>query len=116
LCLLACALGVAQPADRPEVKLAPQLFPGLELAYSGTFTEEALVPGVQFQRTYRLETTLFVLEAHAHCWDVAFLTALRLHPLPRGADPGKAGEPASVRLELAKVDKKGRLMSTDLLL
>jgi hypothetical protein len=80
----------------------------LELVYTGTYTEETLVPGVQFQRTYRLESTLLVLDAVAGHWDVAVLTALRLQNGRKEADDKS---PQSVRLEIAQVDKNGNWTS-----
>lgn len=104
LCLLTCGLALGQPLARAEFQLAPHLFPGLELVYSGSFSEEALIPGVKFDRTYRLDATLFVLDNKADQWDMAFLTALSLRGPKDGPTP-----PTSVRLEVGKVDKKGRL-------
>jgi peroxiredoxin len=105
-CLLIGALTLGQPTSRSEWQLAPQLAPGLELVYSGSYTEETLIPNVQFQRQYRLETLVFVLDAGAHRWNVAFMTALTLRQ-PQ-AD-GKDAKPASVRLELGQVDSQGKL-------
>jgi hypothetical protein len=104
LCLLTCGLALGQPLDRSEWQLAPHLFPGLELVYSGSFSEEALIPGVKFERTYRLDTTIFVMESKPDRWETAILTALSL----RGPKSGPTS-PTSVRLELGTVDKKGRL-------
>src|SRR5262249_24026067 len=104
LCLLTCGLALGQPLDRSEFQLAPHLFPGLELVYSGSFSEEALIPGVKFERTYRLDATLFVLASKQDHWKMAFLTALSLRAPKRG--PTK---PASGRLEVGSVDKRGRI-------
>jgi hypothetical protein len=101
---LTCGFALGQPLDRSEFQLAPHLFPGLELVYSGTFSEEALIPGVKFERTYRLDATLFVLEGKPDQWQTAFLTALSL----RGPK-NSANQPTSVRLEVGNVDKKGRI-------
>jgi hypothetical protein len=112
LCLFTCVFAAGQPALAPASTLAPQLFSGLELVYSGSYTEENLVPNVQHQKTYRLDATMFVLESHPDHWDVAFLTALSLRA-GRDAKANKAtGEPSSVRLELAQIDRKGRLKGT----
>ena len=104
LCLLTCGFALGQPLDRSEFQLAPHLFPGLELVYSGTFSEEALIPGVKFERTYRLDSTLFVLASKPDHWETAFLTALSL----RGPK-NSSNQPTSVRLEVGNVDKKGRI-------
>jgi peroxiredoxin len=101
---LTCGLALGQPLDRSECQLAPHLFPGLELVYSGSFNEEALIPGVKSERSYKLDATLFVLEARQDGWQAAFLTALSLRGPKNGPTP-----PTSVRLELGNVDKKGRI-------
>jgi peroxiredoxin len=113
ICLITCVLSLGQLADRAGWALAPRLAPGQELVYRGTFTERSLIPGAQHESAYRLEATLFVMEALApERWQVAFLTALT----PRSGlpEPGKAGQPApsSVRLDLAEVDGRGRLRAS----
>lgn len=108
LFLLACACSLGQPTSRSEWQLAPQLAPGQELVYTGTYTEESLVPNVQFQRQYRLENLIFVLEAGAQQRKLAFMTTLN-EIVPR-AQPGvKEARQLSVRLELGQVDLQGRL-------
>ncbi|HLN28607.1 MAG TPA: redoxin domain-containing protein [Gemmataceae bacterium] len=109
LCLVTCALIAAQSADRPEWLLSPRLSRGQELVYKGSFAEEALEPGVQFSRSYRLESRLFVMEAPSQSVQVALYTVLKLRtPRPmRGGEP----EPSSVRLELVRVDSHGRLQA-----
>jgi peroxiredoxin len=107
LCLLTCALTVAQPADRSELPCQPRLVRGQELVYSGSFTEEEQTPGVHFQRSFRLELNVFILDAGPHKAQAAFLTALTLktsRPLERGPTA-----PRSVRLELAAVDERGHV-------
>src|SRR5262245_30953670 len=108
LLLLACACSLGQPTSRTEWQLTPQLAPGQELLYTGTYTEESLVPNVHFQRQYRLETLIFVLDAAVRRYDVAVMTSLgekAARPEPGAKEP----RPASVRLELAKLDTQGRL-------
>jgi len=107
LLLLTCALTVAQPPDRSAWLLQPQLARGQELVYSGTYTEEAQTPGVHFQRGYRLELNVCVLEAGPRKSQVAFLTVLALKANRPARDPGAA--PTSVRLELAEIDDHGRV-------
>ena len=105
ICLLAWALALGQA----DAGLAPQLVPGLELVYAGSYLEESLGPNVQYQRQYRLETHALVLGAGARHWDLAVLTSLALHdPLQAAPRPGRE-PPASVRLELAQVDTQGRV-------
>lgn len=110
--LLSCALTIAQPADRAEWQLTPQLTPGLELTYSGTYTDETLVPGAQHQRHYRVDANLLVLDAGVKDWHVAFLTGLSLQNARQPGDKKPTG-PSSVRLEQAKIDWLGRVRSLD---
>ncbi len=107
LCLVTCALLAAQSADRSEWLLLPRLGLGQELIYQGSFTEEALGRGVQFDRSYRLENRVFVLDTPPGGVEVAFYTILKLRS-PQ-TDRGKEPEPSSVRLELAKVSLQGRV-------
>jgi len=74
ICLLTCALAAGQPPDRGDWLLTPQLARGQELVYSGSFVEEALSPGVQFQRSYRIDSTVLVLDAKQDKFDLAVLT------------------------------------------
>jgi peroxiredoxin len=108
VCLFACALTMAQPPERGGWLLAPQLSPGLELVYSGTCTQEDLIPRVQYQRTFKLDTTILVLAAKPRSWDVAIMTVVTVPA--KEVDAKKEKEfPNSVRLELAAVDKHGRI-------
>lgn len=109
--LVTWALTLGQLPDRSEWLLAPQYVPGLELVYSGSHTEKSLIPSVEYKREYRLETTVFVMDATPRHWDVGIMTVLSLrsfrHPGQRpGAD---TASPSSVRLELAEIDRHGRL-------
>src|SRR5437588_8515096 len=110
ICLLTCALAVAQPADRGDWVLTPQLARGQELVYSGSFVEEALSPNVQFQRSYRIDATALVLDAKQDKFDLAILTVVSTKtaksPQATGA---QAATPASVRLETLTLDKLGKL-------
>jgi hypothetical protein len=109
LCLLTCALVTAQTADRSEWLLLPHLGRGQELVYRGSYAEEAIGRGVQFSRSYRLESRVFVLDTPPRGLDVALQTILKLRT-PR-AERGNEPEPISVRLELAHVDLQGRITS-----
>jgi peroxiredoxin len=109
LFLLAGVLTAGQLPDRAERQLSPQLLPGMELVYAGTCLEEALVPNVNYQRPYRLETVLFVLEAAPRRWNVAFMTSLGLRDRPKDKKPSPKEQAVSVRLELATLDDQGRL-------
>lgn len=108
LFLLACACSLGQPVSRSEWQLTPQLAPGLELVYVGTYTEEKLVPNVQFQRQYRLETLVFVLDANNRQAEVAVMTALSTRE--PGLEPGvKQTKVISARLDFGQVDSQGKL-------
>jgi peroxiredoxin len=110
ICLFTCALTVGQPADRSDWLLMPRLNPGQELVYSGHFTEERLGQGVGFQRSYRLQSNVFIQAVRRDGMEVAFLTMLELRPSIRlASDSTTKSRPCSVRLELARVDKKGRV-------
>jgi peroxiredoxin len=112
ICLVTCALTMSQAPDRTSWVLTPQLVRGQELVYTGTYREEALSPGVQFQRHYKLETTLLVLGGSTRKWDVAVLTVLtKTDPRPGQATPPTA-LPASVRLEMTEFDVQGRMEAT----
>ncbi len=87
-------------------QFTPQFQPGLELVYVGDVREESNSSNVQFQRHYRLETLLFVLDKQAKFSNVALMTTLNV-PTP-GAQAKQV--PSHVRLELAKVDEQGQLL------
>lgn len=106
--LLVSALLLGQAADRPEWLLVPQYSQGQELIYKGSCTEESLVPGVQHQRQYALEVMLFLYDTAPKHWDAALVTSLSLAN-PKFAPTSKA-PPGSVRLELVKLDQRGRLI------
>src|SRR5262249_26192482 len=109
LCLLASALATGQSTSTTAWLVMPRLNRGQELVYHGSYAEEALGPGVQFQRSYRLESRVFVLEAAPKGAEVAFLTVLK----QRGVRPESTvdPEPSSVRLELARLDLQGAVKS-----
>ncbi len=136
LCLLGCVLTTAQPAPLPlgtgpqaplaagprEAGISWQLTPKLgnaqELVYRGTFSEQAFGGRVQFNRSYRLETRVFVLESSPQALDVAILTMLRDRPASttpgtpaKAPEKPEAGDPSvrSARLERVMVDPLGRL-------
>jgi peroxiredoxin len=110
ICFLACSLAVGQVLERGDWQLSPQLARGLELVYAGTYLEESVTASVHHQKQYRLETTLFVLDAGKQSADVAVMTALALQEAKQSTTgPG----PVSVRLELARVDPQGRVRTPD---
>lgn len=123
LCLLGCVIAPAQPADaryspsraapaalRGNWVLIPRLTRAQEMVYRGTFTEECRSGTVQFQRAYRIETRIFVLDTPPRGADVAILTMLK----HRNARPQSANSDsptaASVRLERARVDLQGKVI------
>jgi peroxiredoxin len=113
LYLLTCALAPGQASSSPDWPLAPHLLRGQEFVYSGSFTEESTGLRVQYNRSCRLETRLFVLNTTAREAEVAFFTVIT----PRAVRPGPGAqpvEPSSIRLELAKIDIRGRTIVTPL--
>ena len=104
LCLCTCALATAQAPATGEWLLSPNVGRGQELVYRGTFVEESLGRAVQFNRTYRVETRVFVLDGavkgpdNSSKWlDVAFFTLYKLRPSrPDGARrPSRSSAPSA---------------------
>jgi peroxiredoxin len=132
LSLLACALAVAQAEERPPLAVpalatprpaaegsdwpsGPHLAVAQEMVYRGSYTEESVGGGVQFARGLRVESRVFVLDLSPQGALVAFLTILRPRGLPPGLSNPVPGDHAagSMRLELGRVDNRGRVGSTD---
>jgi peroxiredoxin len=90
--------------------LMPRLGRSQELVYRGTFNEEGRDGRIQFNRAYRLETRIFVLETPPRGAEVAILTILKHRPT-QSDGPRLSGEtsPSSVRLERAHVDLQGKV-------
>jgi peroxiredoxin len=108
LCLLTCVLTAAQPAGGADWLLVPQLNPGQELVYTGSYAEEAIGRSVQFVRTYKIESRVFYLKSTAQGADLALFTILKPHEArldPSGSSP----TPSSVRLEIVRLDPHGLL-------
>jgi hypothetical protein len=90
------------PADAAPV---PRLEKGLEITWSGTFSEAIRRPNVGAVRRYEIETRLFVLDVFEQGADGALLTSIKLKldqktipvPLP------------IVRLELVRIDPSGKM-------
>lgn len=109
ICLFTVVLTLGQ-VGAPGWQLAPQLSRGQELVYHGWYKEKSLVPGVAYQRDYRLETRLLVLDALQDGWDAALLTALELIPQGQTSAPAnKTWAKGSVRLQLVRINKQGQL-------
>jgi peroxiredoxin len=107
LCLMSCVFAAAQSADRSEWLLLPRLSKAQEIVYRGSYTEEAVGAGVQFSRTYRLESRIVVLDANPKGVELALLTVLK--PQAEKKERGEDLPCVSSRLELAKLDLQGRL-------
>jgi hypothetical protein len=106
LLLVGTALLVSQPSDIPGWAVMPRLHRGHELVYRGTYRE--LTPGKTVEeRSYLLESRVFVLDTSPRGLDLAFFTVLR--PNPSDAASGRESDAVSVRLERALVDRKGHL-------
>lgn len=99
---LTCALG---QVDGGEWSLTPKLYPGEEIVYSGTCTEESLDPSVRFKNLFQFENRFFVLAGDVRGYDVALITSLSAQE-PFGERRFKS---VSVKLDLARVDPQGRV-------
>jgi hypothetical protein len=62
--------------------------------------------------SYRLDTSVFILDASGRSVNAAFLTALELRAL-RPERGGGVVQPSSVRLELARIDLQGHVEGAD---
>ncbi|MBO0701079.1 MAG: hypothetical protein J2P46_21970, partial [Zavarzinella sp.] len=83
----------------------PKLEKGLEVRWTGTFTEASFRPGVSAVRRYDVDTSLLVLDTGEHGADAVLFTRVFLKP-----DRKTAGPPAGVvRLELVRIDPRGRV-------
>lgn len=103
--LILSLLSFLGQGDAGDWALTPQLAAGVELVYSGTCTEQSLLPGVQYSRTYRVDNHVLVLGVQGGAHDVAFMTTISVR------EPGEAAKYsiASVKSELARVDEHGKL-------
>jgi peroxiredoxin len=111
LLIYGCVLTAAQTTDRPEWVLAPRLSRSQELVYSGSYAEESTGGNVEFERGYRVESRILVLDSQSSkgC-DLAILTVLRTREVVGGkAHTTSRGVPHSVRLEMLKLNPQGRL-------
>ena len=115
--LLGCLLAPAQPpvpatpASRlrsPEWSLVPHLERGQELLYRGSFREQSAAVRVRFERVYRVESRMLVLDSLSASHELAVLTTVR----DRAAGKKEAG---SVRLEKLKLSLLGRATGASLL-
>jgi len=97
------------PAAGGDWLLVPHLSRSQELVYRGVFNEENQGGRVQFSRSYRIETRIFVLDTPPSGAEVALLTVLKHRP--GSGEPPLSGDMAasSVRLERARVDLQGKI-------
>jgi len=107
ICFLSCAVSLGQATDRADWQLTPQLSPGLELVYAGSYVEQSLIPNVQHHRQFAIEANVLVLDGGAKDWQAAIMTTLRSQD--DGKKHDKKDWPASVRLEMTRIDFHGRL-------
>lgn len=90
----------------PEPK-GPVLEKGLEVRWSGSFTEASFRPGVQAHRTYDVDTRLFVLDTGDFGADAVLFTRVFLKP-----EGGSRELPTGVvRLDLVKIGPNGKVQS-----
>jgi peroxiredoxin len=100
--LVVAALVLAAP---PAAGTGPNLEKGLEVRWTGTFTEASFRPGVRAIRTYDVDTRLFVLDTGDYGAEAVLFTRVFLKPDRKGIEP-----PAGiVRLELVRIDPKGKV-------
>ena len=112
LLLLGCVLAPGQvqtvpPPVRADWVVRPQLMAGQEFVYSGNFKEDADGP-VQYSRSYRLETRVFVLDVPQPDQPVALFTVLHSRDNRPGL-PANDAPAVSVRLEHGNVGERGLL-------
>src|SRR5262245_56581519 len=100
--LLLAGLVLAAP---PAAGSGPNLEKGLEVLWTGTFTEASFRPGVRAIRTYDVSTRLFVLATGDYGAEAVLFTRVFLKPDRKAAEP-----PAGiVRIELVRIDPKGKV-------
>lgn len=108
LLLVGCVLAPGQAG--PDWSLAPRLSRAQEFVYGGTFVEESTGGNVQFNRAFRLESRVLVLDAGMKGAEVALLTILKARePAGSKAITKPDAVPNSVRLEIVQVDPQGRV-------
>jgi peroxiredoxin len=92
-------------AAPPEGPAGPKLEKGLEVRWTGMFTEASFRPGVRAVRTYDIDTRVFVLDTGEYGADAVLFTRVFLKPDRTSPDP-----PAGiVRLDLVRIDPQGKV-------
>ncbi len=115
LLLPAQPAGVPQPAPKTPPRgtdwsLSLHLERSQELVYRGLFTEECNAGTVHYQRAYRVESRLFVLDASPRGADLACMTTVRRKDAPIQAVGFKEEtDGRTVRVERFQVDPQGKL-------
>jgi len=110
LMLVGCVLAPGQSGDRADWFLAPRVSRAQEFVYGGSYAEESTGGSVQFNRAFRLESRMLVLDAGMKGAEVALLTMLKARePAGSKAIAKLDVVPNSVRLEIVQVDPQGRL-------
>lgn len=89
----------------PPEGTGPRLEKGLEVRWTGTFTEASFRPGVRGIRTYDVDTRLFVLDTGDYGADAILFTRVFLKPDRKSAESA-AGV---VRLNMVQITPRGRV-------
>lgn len=100
--IVAVGLLLAAPPERPA---GPRFEKGLEIRWAGTFSEATFRPGVRAARTYDVDTRLFVLDTGEYGAEAILFTRVFLKP----GRPAPEPPPGIVRLELIRIDPKGKV-------
>lgn len=115
--LVLAAMMTAGAPPLEHLALSPQLQKGDELVYKGKVEEVGQRAEGRWQRSSDLEVRVFVLDSQKHGTDVAVMTMLWPRPDEKIVEAIKAasgqhvkrGDAATVRLELLRVDDRGRV-------
>ena len=111
-------LTAALAAPPGQVLSAPQLVRGDELVYRGEITEASDRVGNRFRKSSELEVRVFVIEVRPGHADCAVMTRVRPRTDPvitsatvavTGSNTPQAVVSAAVRVDLARVDSRGRV-------
>ena len=121
LALLGCAMAVsAPPAPAPEsiVLNAPRFLRGEEILFTGEVLETSDGIGNRFRKKHALEIRLFVIEVEREYSDCAIIYSTKALEDPivaqaiasvSGTNTPRDPPPASVHIELIRIDTRGRV-------
>ncbi len=110
-------LATLSPGRAEPTLPAPSFATGDEMVYTGEIAEESTRIDVPYKRKIGLEVRVFVMGTTDTYADLAVMTLLQPKDDPNvsvsaavvtGIDPAKSRTPPAVRLELVRVDAKGR--------